>query len=103
MAERINGVAVGIEGLIEAIDESDVVLTSTGAGTPIVTAELMQRIPRRGRPLLFVDIAVPRDIAPGVAELADVTVLNLEDLSAWADRGRVQRLGEVDQVRQHHR
>ena len=55
---------------------------------------------RRGRPLLFVDIAVPRDIAQGVAELADVTVLDLEDLSAWADRGRAQRLGEVDQVLQ---
>ena len=100
LAERINGVALGIDGLIEAIDESDVVLTSTGSGTPIVTPELMQQIPRRGRPLLFVDIAVPRDIAPGVAELADVTVLNLEDLSAWADRGRAQRLGEVDQVLQ---
>lgn len=98
LAERINGVALGIDGLIEAIDESDVVLTSTGAGTPIVTPELMQRIPRNGRPLLFVDIAVPRDIAPGVAELADVTVLDLEDLSAWADRGRAQRLGEVDHV-----
>jgi glutamyl-tRNA reductase len=98
LAERINGVALGIEGLVGAIDESDVVLTSTGAGTPIVTPELMQRIPRHGRPLLFVDIAVPRDIAPGVAELDDVTVLNLEDLSAWADRGRTQRLGEVDHV-----
>ena len=100
LAERINGVALGIDGLIEAIDESDVVLTSTGSGTPIVTPELMQAIPRRGRPLLFVDIAVPRDIAPGVAELADVTVLDLEDLSAWADRGRAHRLGEVDHVLQ---
>lgn len=100
LAERINGVALGIDGLIEAIDASDVVLTSTGSGTPIVTPELMRQIPRRGRPLLFVDIAVPRDIAQGVAELADVTVLDLEDLSAWADRGRAQRLGEVDQVLQ---
>lgn len=100
LAERINGVALGIDGLIEAIDASDVVLTSTGSGTPIVTPELMRQIPRRGRPLLFVDIAVPRDIAQGVADLADVTVLDLEDLSAWADRGRAQRLGEVDQVLQ---
>lgn len=98
LAERINGVAHGMDRLTEAIDTADVVLTSTGAGTPVVTAELMQQIPRRGRPLLFVDIAVPRDVDPAVAELDDVTVLDLDDLSAWADRGRTQRLGEVSQV-----
>ena len=98
LAERINGVALGIDGLIEAIDESDVVLTSTGSGTPIVTPELMQQIPRRGRPLLFVDIAVPRDVAPEVADLPHVSVLDLEDLIAWADRGRSERFAEVDRV-----
>ncbi len=98
LADRINGVALGFDHLLEAIEDADVVLTSTGAGTPIVTRELMVRAPRHGRPLLFVDIAVPRDVAPDVAELPDVTVLDLEDLTAWADRGRAQRLGEVDQV-----
>jgi len=58
----------------------------------------MQQVPRNGRPLLLVDIAVPRDVSPDVAELDGVTVLDLEDLIAWADRGRSQRLGEVDHV-----
>jgi glutamyl-tRNA reductase len=98
LAERINGVALGMDHLVEAIDEADVVLTSTGSGTPIVTRELMNQVPRRGRPLLFVDIAVPRDVSPDVAQLDDVTVLDLDDLSAWAERGRSQRLGEVDDV-----
>ena len=98
LAERIGGVALGMDHLIEAIDEADVVLTSTGSGSPIVTRQLMQQVPRNGRPLLFVDIAVPRDISPDVAELDDITVLDLDDLSAWADRGRSQRLGEVDHV-----
>lgn len=98
LAERINGVALGMDHLIEAIDEADVVLTSTGSGSPIITRELMQQVPRHGRPLLFVDIAVPRDVSPEVAELDDITVLDLDDLSAWADRGRSQRLDEVDHV-----
>jgi len=98
LADRINGVALGFDHLVEAIEDADVVLTSTGAGTPIVTRELMAQVPRHGRPLLFVDIAVPRDVAPDVAGLPDVTVLDLEDLTAWADRGRAQRLVEVDQV-----
>jgi glutamyl-tRNA reductase len=99
LAERINGVALGIDRLADALSAADLVLTSTGSGTPVVTRELMARVPRHGRPLLFVDIGVPRDVEPGVAELPDITVLDLDDLSTWADRGRAQRLGEVQSVR----
>ncbi len=100
LAERVHGVALGMDHLIEAIDGADVVLTSTGAGTPIVTRELMAQRATPGRPILFVDIAVPRDVAPDVADLDGVTVLDLEDLSEWAGRGRAQRLNEVDHVLQ---
>lgn len=99
LAERINGVALGIDQLADALGSADLVLTSTGSGTPLVTRELMASVPRDGRPLLFVDIAVPRDVEPEVAELPDVTVLDLDDLGRWADRGRAQRLGEVNKVR----
>ncbi|MDW3215947.1 MAG: glutamyl-tRNA reductase [Ilumatobacteraceae bacterium] len=98
LAERIDGSALGIDRLSEALDASDVVLTSTGSGEPIITADLVRDLDRGGRPLLFVDIAVPRDVAPDVAELAGVTVLDLDDLSTWADRGRAERLAEVDRV-----
>jgi glutamyl-tRNA reductase len=100
LAERVHGMALGMDHLVDAIEHADVVLTSTGAGTPIVTRELMAQRSVPGRPVLFVDIAVPRDVAPDVAELDGVTVLDLEDLSAWADRGRAQRLNEVDHVLQ---
>jgi glutamyl-tRNA reductase len=99
LAERINGVALGIDGLPDALAEADLVLASTGSGEPLVTRDLMERVPRGGRPLLFVDIAVPRDVAPDVAGLPDVSVLDLDDLSRWADRGRSQRLAEVESVR----
>jgi glutamyl-tRNA reductase len=98
LADRIDGRALGIDRLNEALESSDVVLTSTGSDEPVITAELVRRLDRGGRPLLFVDIAVPRDVAPDVADLAGVTVLDLDDLSAWADRGRVERLSEVDRV-----
>lgn len=98
LADRIGGVALGLDRLAEAIDGADVVLASTGAAAPMVTRQMMDQLPRSGRPLLFVDIGVPRDVAPEVADLADVTVLNLDDLSAWAERGRAQRLSEVGHV-----
>lgn len=98
LADRIDGRALGIDRLSEALESGDVVLTSTGADEPVITADLVNSLDRGGRPLLFVDIAVPRDVAPDVSELPGVTVLDLDDLSTWADRGRVERLAEVDRV-----
>ena len=98
LADRIHGRALGIDRLREALESSDVVLTSTGADEPVITADVVRRLDRGGRPLLFVDIAVPRDVDPEVSELPGVTVLDLEDLSTWADRGRTERLAEVARV-----
>jgi glutamyl-tRNA reductase len=98
LAARIGGRAFGMTSLRHALESCEVVLTSTGSGEPVITAELVASLDRGGRPLLFVDIAVPRDVAPEVADLPGMTVLDLDDLSAWADRGRAERFAEVDRV-----
>lgn len=98
LAERVAGTACGFDELPAAIGRADLVLTSTGSGEPVVTRQLMASIDRTDRPLLFVDIAVPRDVASDVAELDGVTVLDLDDLSEWAAHGRAQRLAEVQHV-----
>jgi glutamyl-tRNA reductase len=54
---------------------------------------------RGGQPLVLVDIAVPRDIEPSVAEVPGVTVLDMDDLGAFADRGLAERRREIDAVR----
>lgn len=95
LAERINGVAFGFERLAEAVRAADVVLTSTGSGHHVITPEVVGPTGRGERPVLIVDIAVPRDVSPEVAQLAGVTVLDLDHLAEWADRGRQQRLAEV--------
>src|SRR3546814_1345927 len=53
---------------------------------------------RGGQPLVLVDIAVPRDIEPAVAEVPGVTVLDMDDLGAFADRGLAERRREIDAV-----
>jgi glutamyl-tRNA reductase len=98
LADRIDAQALGLDRLREALESCDVVLTSTGSGTPVITADLVRQLDRGGRPLLFVDIAVPRDVAADVADLPNMTVLDLDDLSSWADRGRADRFAEVDRV-----
>ena len=96
LADRVGGAAVGFDRLAEVLAVSDVVLTGTGAGEPLVTADLIGD--RADRPLLLVDIAVPRDVAPNVAHVPGVTVLDLDDLNAWAERGRELRRSEADKV-----
>jgi len=98
LAQRINGVAFGFDRLAETIGAADVVLSSTGSDAHVITPEIVGATGRADRPVLIVDIAVPRDVAPEVAGLAGVTVLDLDDLTRWADRGRQQRLSEVAAV-----
>lgn len=98
LAARVDGTALGMDHLRDALRECDVVLTSTNSAQPLITSEVVAGLDRGGRPLLFVDVAVPRDVAGDVDELDGMTVLDLDDLNAWAERGRAERLAEVDRV-----
>jgi glutamyl-tRNA reductase len=99
LAARVNGRVVPYTDLEAAMSDADVLLTCSRAGS-VVDAELV-RTARSGatHPLLVVDIAVPRNVDAAVAGLADVTLLDLDDLRDWAARGIEQRSHEADHVR----
>ena len=92
----------GSNGSLEAIGAADVIVASTGADQHVLTVDLVQAArsgPRSARPLHIIDIAVPRDVEAGVGDLAGVTVLDLDDLRDWADRGLSHRAGEAERAR----
>ena len=95
LAQRVNGVALGFDRLHDVLATTDVAITCTGSGVPIVTADVLgtARLGAGERPLLLVDIAVPRDVAADVAELPGVSLLDLDDLAAWADLRRTIETG----------
>jgi len=101
LATRVGGRAIPIERLPQALVAADLVLTSTGATEIVITQDdvelAMQR--RFGRPLLIVDIAVPRDVDPGVADVPEVTLLDMDDLKAFAESSMDRRRREVARVR----
>ncbi len=74
LAQRVDGRALGFEHLAEVLADTDVAITCTGAGAPVVTRQVVEQIvsERAGRPLLLVDIAVPRDVEAGVADVDGV-------------------------------
>jgi glutamyl-tRNA reductase len=101
VAARVGGRALPIDRLPQALVAADLVLTSTGATDIVISSDdvevAMQR--RFGRPLLIVDIAVPRDVDPGVADIPGVTLLDMDDLKAFAESSMDRRRREVARVR----
>jgi glutamyl-tRNA reductase len=101
LAARVGGRAIPVEQVPQALVAADLVLTSTGATEVVITQDdvevAMQR--RFGRPLMIVDIAVPRDVDPGVAEVPGVTLLDMDDLKAFAESSMDRRRREVARVR----
>jgi glutamyl-tRNA reductase len=84
LAQRFGGTVVGLEQLPEQLLAADIVLSSTASPDPIVGREELELVmgQREGRPLLLIDIAVPRDIDPACAELEGVTLYDIDDLQA---------------------
>jgi glutamyl-tRNA reductase len=97
LAATIGGCVVGLDELGDALAESDVVIACAAGSEAMITAELLGE--RGAHALLIVDIALPRNVDRAVATVPGVTVLDLDDVSAWAQRGRAAREAEADRVR----
>lgn len=101
VAKQLDARSARFAAVADELVDADVLLTSTGAASVLLTRDEVAAVVERrdGRPLLLVDIAVPRDIDPSVADLPGVTVLDMDDLTAFADAGLADRRREVDAVR----
>jgi glutamyl-tRNA reductase len=97
LAGRFGGRAVTWPRLPGALERADVLLTSTGAPDVVLdAAELEPVMARRAdRPLLIVDVAVPRDVDPRAGELPGVTLLDMDDLKDFAEAAVASRRQEV--------
>lgn len=94
LIERLGrGEAADWSSLHDLLLRADIVVSSTGAVEPIVTRRALEDIQaRRGhRPLLIVDLAVPRDFDPNVRELRGVSLLNIDDLNTVIRRNVAER------------
>ena len=97
LAQRFGGSVVGLDKLPDQLLQADIVLSSTSSPHPIVGREELELVmaERRGRPLLLIDIAVPRDIDPACAELEGVSLYDIDDLQAVVARNISSREEET--------
>ena len=100
LAERLGGTPIRLAELDAALTEVDLLLTGTGANSMIIEHSDIERVMRaRGdRELLVVDVAVPRDVDPAAADIPGVTILDMDDLRAFAEAGMAERRREVASV-----
>ena len=97
IAERLGGHAMTLEEAWDHFATADIVLCSTAAPHAVVTWERVAPAIRRrgGRPLCLLDLAVPRDVEPAVAQLENVFLYDIDDLQAVAAQATAQRRGAI--------
>jgi glutamyl-tRNA reductase len=102
LAGRLGGRAIALDGVADELVGIDVLLSCTGSADVLIErADIEAVMARRdGRALLVVDVAVPRDVDPGVGEVFGVTLLDIDALRAQGERSLQQRRTELASVRE---
>jgi glutamyl-tRNA reductase len=100
LAERFGGEVGSLESLPVRLQEADIVVASTSSPHPIVGADELELVMRArdGRPLVLLDIAVPRDIEHACGDLDGVRVYDMDDLQAVVARNLEVRDAERTQA-----
>lgn len=107
LAAELDATAMTLDRLEEALPQADILISSTASPEHVITrADVKAALrKRRHRPMFLVDIAVPRDIDPGVSDLKDVYLYTIDDLQQVVDENMQQRseaarsaLTEVDEA-----
>tara|TARA_R110002072_G_scaffold301462_2_gene481255 strand:- start:14956 stop:16218 length:1263 start_codon:yes stop_codon:yes gene_type:complete len=95
LSDLVGGEAALIGDIPDLLEQADIVIASTASTLPILGKGAVERALkiRKHRPFFMVDIAVPRDIEPQVAELADVYLYTVDDLKGVIDESLKSREG----------
>ena len=97
LARRLSGQAMKLDEIGESLHTYDIVVSCTASPLPIVGLGMVERAikARRHRPVVMVDLAVPRDIEAEVGELDDVFLYTLDDLAEIVESGLESRQAAV--------
>lgn len=93
LAKRFKGSAAGLDELIPQLEDVDILISSTGATDLVLHKEDVKPVmkQRMNRPLFLIDIAVPRDLDPGINDLDNVYLYDIDDLKNVVDINKAER------------
>jgi len=100
LANRFSGVAKTLKELQCALVDADILISSTGAKDFVVTKEMIGMVSdlRKGKPLFMVDIAVPRDLDPGIADLENMFLYDIDDLEGIVEANLQERKKAAEKI-----
>lgn len=100
LAGRFNGVSCTLEQGVSMLGEVDIVISSTGSADYVLTREQVKILAaaRRSRPLFMIDIAVPRNIDPTIAELPGIFLYDIDDLEGIVESNMELRRAEAVKI-----
>ena len=93
LARKVDGTAVDWATIDSELLVADIVVTATGATTPLISAHTINRVmrARRNRPVFIIDIGLPRDVEPAAGDLEQVFLYNIDDLRAIVSENLTRR------------
>ena len=102
LVERTGGSAIRFEDVADALADTDIIASATSAPHPMLTEQLMrQALPKGARtPLCIIDMALPRDVEPGVGSIHNVFLYDLDDLRQIVDDNLARRRSELPAAEQ---
>ena len=94
---RRGGRAIPWDDLATRLPHADIVVSATSSATPVISLETARQAMalRRGKPLFFLDLGIPRNVDPRVAELDNAFLYAVDDLQEIAERNRQERQKEI--------
>ncbi len=97
LAQEMNGEPVSFDDLDERLPEAEIVICSTGAPHYLITPNQIRRAleTRRNHPMMLIDISVPRNIDPAIADMDNAFVFDVDDLESIAEANRTEREREA--------
>lgn len=100
LAAKIGGSAVRWDALPDALPAADLVVAATSSPAAVVARDDVERAmrARRGKPMFFLDLAVPRNVDPAVSAVYNVYAYGLDELEGVAEENRSRRAREVPRV-----
>jgi glutamyl-tRNA reductase len=100
LAKEFNGKPVKFDEFIQEMVRTDIVICSTGASNYVLLKSQMQKVmkERKQRPVFIIDISVPRNIDPGINDLDNVYLYNIDDLQGVVDSNIFERQKEAEKA-----
>jgi glutamyl-tRNA reductase len=95
---RRGGTAIPWDDLQTRLTHADIVVSATSSEVPVLTLEMARAAiaQRRGQPLFFLDLGIPRNIDPRINDLDDAFLYSVDDLQEIAERNRLERQKEIE-------